>query len=163
MPHRRQQFLIPFCLAAIALAGCGGGEEDLNRPATYPVTGVVTLGGDPVAGAQITFYSNAGGDAAHSAFGRTDAEGRYELTTFESGDGAVPGEYLVTAKKFDTPPPPAEPAEDSMENYVPPSPTDKPPAPPKNELPAQYAARQSTPLKATVTEGENEIPLELSE
>ena len=32
---------------------------------------------------------------SHSAYGRTDAEGRFTLTTFDHSDGAVPGEYKV--------------------------------------------------------------------
>lgn len=163
MPRPYRQFL-PLCACAIALVGCGGAEEELDRPATQPVTGVVTLGGKPVAGAQVQFYSTAGGEAAHNAFGRTDPEGRYNLTTFENDDGAVAGSYIVTVKKFDTPPPPQEEQEVSMENYVPPTAQSQAAeAPPKNELPAQYANRQSTPLKVTVNEGDNEIPLKLSE
>lgn len=33
------------------------------------------------------------------AWGETDAEGRFELTTFEPGDGAVPGNHSVLIAK----------------------------------------------------------------
>ena len=164
MTPRGQRFSILTLLGTIALAGCGGAGEDPNRPTTYPVTGIVTLNGSPVEGAQITFYSEAGGDAAQGAFGRTDAEGRYSLTSFDPGDGAVAGSYIVTVAKYSSSPESSAPLTESDPNYIPPgAPGYKEPEPPKNELPTKYSAVQTTDLRATVKEGENKIPLELTD
>ena len=89
----------------LGLAGCGEDPGVTDRPATVPVSGVVTLGGNPVEGATVTFHAGvpAPGQTAqgNSAVGQTDAEGRFQLKTFEANDGAVPGEYVVTISKYE--------------------------------------------------------------
>src|SRR5687767_7103434 len=77
----------------IVLTSC----SNSSRPPTYPVTGIVTLQGKPVAGAAITFVPTAGDGVAASAI--TDSEGKYALTTWEAGDGARTGEYRVKVSK----------------------------------------------------------------
>lgn len=72
----------------LAPAGCGP-----RRPPTVAVAGRVVRGGSPVAGAAVTFAPLAGG---RPATGVTDAEGRFRLTTFRAGDGAVLGEHVAT-------------------------------------------------------------------
>lgn len=57
------------------------------------VSGTVTLDGEPIAEASLTFMPQDGG---RPAFGITDSEGSFTLTTFADGDGAVHGEHLVT-------------------------------------------------------------------
>lgn len=147
------------CLFSLALlTGCTGSEEVSDRPKTHPVTGTVLLDGAPVEGAQVAF--NPEGVDAEGAFGRTDAEGRYELTTFDSGDGAVAGNYVVTIMKFDAPPS-TEAA--SEEEYVPPEVSGARPSAPKNLLPAQYSDRAKSGLTATVAaEGENTFDFNLT-
>lgn len=82
-------------VAALVLAGCW----KTGRPPTYPVTGTVTWKGKPVEGAWVVFVpQEAGGQAAA---GITDAQGRYRLTTFVEGDGALEGEYRVKVTKYD--------------------------------------------------------------
>lgn len=71
----------------VALAGCGGS----GNPTTYPVSGVVLQNGKGVANVNVAFFPESG----PSASGRTDADGKFTLTTFETGDGAVAGEQKV--------------------------------------------------------------------
>jgi len=77
----------------LACAGCGSG-----RPKTVPVTGVVTLDGTAVEGAAVKLSPKAGG---RPASGTTDKEGKFTLMTFEKGDGAMPGEHLVSVSKVE--------------------------------------------------------------
>ena len=79
-------FMIP------VLAGCGGDDR------VAAVHGIVKLDGDPVADASVTFMPKEGG---RPAFGITNAEGAFELTTFESGDGALIGRHVVTIMAVD--------------------------------------------------------------
>lgn len=72
-----------------------------NNPPTFPVSGVVTLKGAPVEGADVVFVPNSHG--AQAAFGKTDANGTYNLRTFVEGDGAVEGSYKVKVSKFELP------------------------------------------------------------
>ena len=138
----------------VVLAGCSDAKKDGNRPARVPVSGKVLHNGAPVAGANVTFVPQSGKDAASA---RTDSEGNFKLTTFEEGDGAVPGSYKVTVTKYEeqqaaAAPQAGEPGYD---------PTAKPLPPPKNLLPAKYAKPETTELSQTVAEGQSEITIEL--
>ncbi len=73
--------------------GCGK-AVDPNRPKTFPVSGTVTYKGQPVEGATIMFVGGKRGAA-----GRTDASGKFSMTTFEANDGAIPGSYKVAISK----------------------------------------------------------------
>jgi hypothetical protein len=70
------------------VAGCSRGGTPLGR-----VTGKVTLNGQPLEGAQLTFTAK---DAPRAALGTTDAQGVYSLTTFAPNDGAPLGHHTVT-------------------------------------------------------------------
>ncbi|MDA1251617.1 MAG: carboxypeptidase-like regulatory domain-containing protein [Planctomycetota bacterium] len=78
------------CLTATSLVGCSGGTED--RQPTHYVTGVVKMAGGPITGATVMFTPTTG---QRVATGVTDDNGKYELTTYETGDGAMPGVYKV--------------------------------------------------------------------
>jgi hypothetical protein len=74
-------------LALAALTtGCQG------RPSK--VEGIVTLDGKPVEGATVTFFPVDGSGRPASAV--TGSDGVFRLTTFNTGDGALPGTYKVT-------------------------------------------------------------------
>jgi hypothetical protein len=85
LPFPRASWILLACLAA---AGCGSG-----RPETVPITGIVTLDGNPVEGASVMFMPQFEG---RPALGVTDASGNFTLTTFAPGDGAQPGQHTVT-------------------------------------------------------------------
>lgn len=73
------------------LAGCGGGELD-----TIPVTGKLTCQGKPVAGILIQLSPMTDSNVeVKPASGVTDAEGRFELSTYGEGDGAVAATHRV--------------------------------------------------------------------
>ncbi|WP_145368179.1 carboxypeptidase-like regulatory domain-containing protein [Maioricimonas rarisocia] len=150
-----------FPLCCLAALGCTSESRETPVP-VYPVTGVVTLNGEPVVGADVTFYN---ADAARSAFGRTDDEGRYQLSTFSSNDGAVDGRHIVTIVKVDAPAADAAPvASIESEAYVPPGAgASTTPAKPKSTLPEKFSSQQTSGLTAIVNaEGDNEIDFELT-
>jgi hypothetical protein len=124
------------------LLGCGG--TDVNRPTTHPVSGVVTHKGAPVANAVVTFNPEAADSPP--AVGRTDEQGRYQLMTFEPGDGAIAGKYVVTITKYEGAAPTTG-GEVSEEEYVPPEAAGRQEGP-KNLLPAKYAAMHTSGLSA---------------
>ena len=76
------------CIAFCCLMswGCGGSGLDLA-----PVSGRVTLDGEPLANVTVTFLPKDGA----SASGRTNDNGEYELTTIAE-KGALLGEHTVT-------------------------------------------------------------------
>ncbi|WP_437206543.1 hypothetical protein [Planctomicrobium sp. SH664] len=69
-----------------------------NRPKRVPVTGEILYKGKPLAEAVVTFTCT---DAGRSASATTDANGKFNLSTFERGDGAVPGSQRVSISRFE--------------------------------------------------------------
>jgi hypothetical protein len=135
-----------------------------------PVTGTVTLDGQPVAGANVSFSPTSGGGKA--AVGTTDASGKFTLTTMKSGDGAVPGAYLVTITKSATAQAPAfqdprssggkltpeqmQAMQEAMKGGTGKTQT-------SSEIPAKYANRDTSGFSATITKGEaNDFTFEMT-
>src|SRR5438874_8203290 len=83
------------CLVAmccVAAVGCG------PKANIAPVSGRVTLDGQPLANVAINFGPLTGGlDGAYAAYGKTDADGRYVLKLVDDGRrGASVGKNRVT-------------------------------------------------------------------
>ncbi len=87
----RKRFLLLVALLAIVPA-CGKKTPAVPEDLT-PVEGLVTLDKTPLPGVAVTFCPEIEGNP--SASGVTDANGRFRLTTFPSGNGAKPGKYKV--------------------------------------------------------------------
>jgi len=85
-----RRFASLFCFTAavaFSVVGCGG---DVKH---YPVEGIVTLDGQPLEGATVTF-----GNATITASGLTTASGKFKLIT--GGQEGVPaGTYQVVVTK----------------------------------------------------------------
>lgn len=84
---------------AVLVTGCGKPEP----PARVPVSGTVTIDGQPVPTAVVTFYplfEGFGGEVI--AEGTTDSSGRYTLTC-PLGEGACLGKHKVTVADAPTP------------------------------------------------------------
>lgn len=136
-------------LAGVGLvvsSGCNERPPIDGGPPVYPVSGTVTFKGAPMTGAIVTFYPLAPRgkfDAAPSA--TADAEGRYKLTTYQTGDGAPTGDYRVTVywpgKRRGTP---------NEEGDLPP-----------DQLKEVYANKKTSRLRATVAAQENAIDFKL--
>lgn len=79
--------LTPFVLIAVgAIVGCSG-----DAFSTADVTGTVTVDGKPVAGIMLEFEpERVGKKILPTAYGMTDAEGRYEVSRV-GGPGGKPG------------------------------------------------------------------------
>lgn len=81
-------------------AGCGRSGPELAI-----VTGKVTLDGEPVAHAQLTFKPPATGSGGSTAYGVTDNQGNYTLQYSRDARGALPGQYEVV---IESPPKPSK-------------------------------------------------------
>jgi hypothetical protein len=73
-------------LAAVAVAGCGD-----SRPKRVPVSGTVRIDGAPLTMGSVMFVHP---DSRPSA-GMIDSSGRFSLSCYEPGDGAVIGKHQV--------------------------------------------------------------------
>jgi hypothetical protein len=145
-------------LASVFGLGCG--QQGGGGAKTYPVSGIVTYRGQPVEGATVAFQSSTG---AEGAFGVSDASGKYSLTTFTSGDGAVPGQYKVKVFKYQGAEGGAAAADQDSDDYVPPTEGAAEPTATQNVLPAKYADPNTSGLTATVGEEKNSLDFDLQD
>jgi hypothetical protein len=80
---------VQVALSAVALliaAGCDDG-----RPTRVPIAGTVLLDGEPLTVGDVKFVPQG----ARPSSGRIDASGRFRLTCYDGGDGAVLGMHRV--------------------------------------------------------------------
>lgn len=84
----------------ITAIGCGGGSGFKANIA--PVTGTVTVDGEPAEGLLVMFEplgnnaaSDKNTDVGKASTGVTDASGKFELSYADGGKGAVVGKHLV--------------------------------------------------------------------
>ena len=125
-------------LASALLAGCG----DMETPANVGrVSGRVTLEGQPLAEALVTFSPVEQG--ATSSLGRTDQDGNYTLVYAQGVEGAQIGQHRVSITTFDEGDPDSDPPRPAVAEKV----------------PAKY--NYQTGLTADVKAGENSIDFPL--
>jgi hypothetical protein len=74
--------------------GCGQGDDRLTA---YPVTGEVFVDGKPATDCFV-YFNPVVPDSKHPMrpYGQVDSAGKFSISTYLSGDGAPPGEYIVT-------------------------------------------------------------------
>ena len=136
-PHFSTGSILLLALALVA-SGCGGADV----PEVAYVEGTVTLDGKPLEGALLTFNPVEGG---RPSYGRTDAEGWYELMYMDGVEGALPGSHVVwisTAREGD---PDAEDPKAKESR--------------KEEVPAQYnvMASENPQMTKEVKAGEDNV------
>ena len=148
-------------MLSLILSGCGSAKVAGRLP-TFPVTGTVTYKGQPVVGADVTFFNEA---AKKSSFGRTNEKGEYKLMTYGPGDGALEGKQVVTIAKVEAPVATKPLAGVESPDYAPPGlnqSTD--PAKPKSLIPNKYASQATSGLLAVVNAtGENTYNFDLAD
>jgi len=126
----------------LAFVGCG---DDGGRIKVYPVTGKVLVNGQPAEGANVAFFGSTPelqGPAAIVPTGTSNAEGVFELTSFDPGDGAPEGTFNVTVIWPEPIPPNVD-----QEMYQ-----------PKDRLNGRYANPDTPNLTARVEQGGGELP-----
>ena len=147
-------FAMALVASLIVLTGCGKDEG------YRMTTGKVTMGGQPVAGVMLVFYPSA--SDGESGSGMTDEQGVYTVTcagSSKGGTGLKPGEYKVTASKYDEQKDPDDEAYEKGEITYDELQQRKAK---KNKIgdsktaplitPKQYASTGTTPLTITVTD-----------
>ena len=82
----------------LLLAGCGSGAEE-SEYRLAPVSGTVTLDGQPLAGATVMFSPTDVG-IGQTSYGVTDAQGNYSLTDPQQRDGVAVGTHKIVVSKL---------------------------------------------------------------
>lgn len=128
-------------LVLLTVASCGKS----GTPPTAKVTGTVTYQGQPLEGVSVAFIPESGRPAS----GKTDTQGNFTLSTFDSGDGAVLGMHKVVVGETVDPP---KRGTSEAKNWK----------PPKPRVPLKYSDPKTSGLTATVDEsGENHFTFDL--
>lgn len=142
-----------------ALSGCGGvnkTEQELLDQ-LIPVTGKVTLKGEPLASASITLHPTAREGMTQFASAISDETGAFQLRTLIPGltadqcKGVLPGTYQVVVSKI------VQPDGSPLPEGV--SEADAPAT--KQAVPVVYTTPERSPLQHTVTSAGEELILEL--
>lgn len=105
---------------------------------THPARGQAHYKGTPIPGAVVVLHPLNAKSKAKRADGVVHADGTFALTTYKAGDGAVEGEYAVTATW-----------RRSVGGKT------------VNLLPDRYASPATSGLRTTIRPGENRLMLEL--
>jgi hypothetical protein len=86
IPNRRSRWTLAI-IGVTLIAGCQKSHPDM-----VPVSGQVTIDGQPVTHGQITVMP----EGRRASIGKLDAEGRFSLSCFAAGDGAPIGTHIAT-------------------------------------------------------------------
>jgi len=121
-------------MVAFLLPGCGRGGAGLQ-----PVEGQVLFNGKPVEGAKVVLQPQGEIDPlASNPAGSTDADGKFKLSTYPTGDGAKPGEYVACV-------------------MIPPGAEARLAGSPLKKLPDRYVSGDTSGLAVIVKEGRNQL------
>ena len=158
MKRRVTAQFAPFSLLVVMIltAGCGsrGDKWTEGRPPVYPTSGQVLYKGEPVDGATVTFQPVDAGGKPGSAL--TDSEGRFEVRTFDEGDGLTAGSQRVAIQKTQM--------VDKSGKVVELVTDDGMGLTEENVLPKKYADFKTSGIEVKIQEGENELePFNLSD
>ncbi|HMO35757.1 MAG TPA: metallophosphoesterase, partial [Gemmatales bacterium] len=143
--------ILPEDLSTVQPVAEEKGMERRDQRATFPATGTVTLNGKPLENAEVIFYYKVppeeqakakGAQVIRSSDGITNAQGDFTLSTYTLADGAPKGEFIIAVVPFKTR-------------------TGLPVQSP--QIPEVYSKWQTSPLKATITEGKNDFKLEIKD
>jgi len=137
-----RRFMNGVALAAMlaAAAGCSGNVS--GRAGLVPVTGNVTIDGEPLTMGMISFITEDGKEAFTS---QIDSLGNYKLLATASDPGALPGQYTVIVIA-------EEPAKMGEKGGF---------TPGKKLVPDKYAKKETSGLTGTVEQGPNTIDFDL--
>ena len=111
-----------------------------ERMEVFPVKGQVSFRGEPATGAFVVLHPAAAWPDVPKPTGKVAQDGSFQLTTYEEGDGAPPGEYAVTVEWR------------KLVNQA----GDFSAGP--NVIPPKYSQPQTSPLTVTINESPNDLP-----
>ena len=151
-----RSFLLSFLpITMLMLAGCGAGtnpEEVKFISELVPISGVISLNGEPLTNAMVQFIPSRNSEQARAALGITDHKGAYSLQTTvpsinaDKTKGALKGDYKVIISKILLPDGSAVPENisdaDAMAEGA------------RESVPQRYSDYENSKLTASIT-GEN--------
>jgi hypothetical protein len=149
-PYRCMVLTVSLWIVSLSLCGCGSASD---QPELGQVAGTITMDGQPLVATVVVFSPDNG----RPSRGKTDAEGKYELTYIGETRGAKVGHHRVEIA-------PNEEGEDESEIEAATAGEDvsaptSPVKPEKTRVPARY--NTNSELEADVKAGENVFDFKL--
>jgi hypothetical protein len=144
--------VVVLCLALIPLAGCGK-----KFPAIVPTEGTVMLNGKPLANASVTFVPLLEQFGAESSStGVTDEQGHFTLTCrYNNQPGAAVGEHVVVIAEVPMPQEMRKVQDSRAIDAFRAKSGNRP-------IPADYTSFGKSPLRVTVKQGQESVPIVLN-
>lgn len=140
---------LSFLLLSVALLGCGN-----DGPTLYPVTGKITINGQPAKGVQVSFYPQTPDQPIASS--HVNDDGTYELrSTTENRPGAVVGKYKVVLTQA------APSGEAAASMYASGAKGGGVPGMPAASFPPEYGSQATSPKEVEVKAESNAINIEI--
>jgi hypothetical protein len=128
-------------VASSAIIGCG---KPASKVAAYPAKGSITFKGQPTHGALITLHPKAPVENVPTPRANVGKDGTFTVTTFNGGDGAPEGDYILTVKWYK----PIKKGNDLVSG--------------PNIIPPKYGAPQTSDVVVHIAAGENDLkPIKL--
>lgn len=150
-----RMFVCCLCLVLFSTIGC---KETNGRK---PVTGIVTLDGQPLDGAEIMLIPQTGDlvdSSRKEGLARSEPGGKFVLRTLggDNPEGILPGEYVVTVSKTEMYDTGKTRASEVMYGQK------EPIFSQREAVPIAYKDAKTSPLKVTIEQGKtNHLTLEL--
>jgi hypothetical protein len=130
-------------LASVILPAIGCGKAD-NRIPVYPVLGTIQFRGKPIVGAFVSLHRKSDLNGIPGPRATVAPDGSFAVTTYDGGDGAPEGEYVLTVQWYK----PVRQGNDLVGG--------------PNILPAKYASPRTSDVRISVAAGENRLqPIQL--
>ncbi|MBX3426942.1 MAG: BON domain-containing protein [Pirellulales bacterium] len=85
-------------VVAASLVGCG--EAKPERVPTFPVTGSITFKGGPIPGAFVAMHPKTPLPNVPAPRASVGPDGKLKISTYDGGDGAPEGEYVLTVEWY---------------------------------------------------------------
>ncbi len=140
-------FMVCSILGMVLLLGCSRGRSGIE---IVRVEGRITFDGGPMPAAGTLRFlprsqaaNGSGSRPTRPGSAQFETDGRFRVTSWEPGDGLVPGTYAVSVECWQTPP--------TM---------DGPPA--VSHVPSTHLAAATTPLEIVVPIGEKVVQVDLN-
>jgi hypothetical protein len=130
-------------LLVLLIVGCG--QADDGKVQRVPANGTLLVKSAPAVGARIVLYpkdETLRGTGMPTPGGTTEEDGTFSLTSYEPGDGAPVGDYIVTVVWREE-----IPEGKSLDTFH-----------PKDRLNGRYASPDKSTLSVSVPEGGGTLP-----
>jgi hypothetical protein len=129
-------------LLATTAVGCAQSEPE--QVAVFPTIGKITFKGQPTIGAVVLLHPKTPRERVPAPRASVKPDGTFKLSTFNTGDGAPEGDYVLTVKWY-------KPIKYGSELISGP-----------NVIPTKYTQAQSSDIVVRVAAGENRLdPIKL--